>query len=364
MDINNPLTKEDANTNEDRLNEMSSSDSEAAEEEKSSENDNAVNEVTVKEAAAVANEETVLINEAAASDESRENKSAAEEKRPSDIGSLLQVVRYPVSRGPQFVTRHPAKACCLAILLYSLLSGFYVLCLYHSLNQQLIQAFVALGKSVSLGLRNMSDEVLRLLEGSIIYFISQIPVYGDSISEGAKAYFSDYLELLIAYLSSETNNFLYELYPAINLPEALGFLTGLLTAFLGILLVALILKIFLAIAKHPFRGFANIFSLLSILCLIKMPFFFIASILGLFLPNAAMAIIPLASIFGMSYMCAVLFKGSDKRSEDRLVFVFPFILIFMMIVVLIIFAAKGTATGYSIYTRLMEFYKMLIASLY
>ncbi len=275
------------------------------------------------------------------------------------IASLLEMIKHPVGAGPDFVKNSPAAPRNIAIALHALIMGFYVLSLYHSLNQKLLRSFVDLANSLSKGLANTSEEVLNVLKGSVVFFLSKIPLLGETISGAADQYLTDNLYLLTSYLTTETNNFLNELYPAVSLPEGIGFVAGVVTTLVGIGLSALVLKLFLHIAKHPTHSFSEIFSLLAIRSVVCIPIVFVLAIVSLFLPTLGILLFPLAMIFGMSYMCAVLFHSSDKTSEDRLVYVFPFLLILLLLVSLLVFALQGAATGASIGTRLSAFSQTL-----
>ncbi len=289
------------------------------------------------------------------------SEEAAEsgEKELSDFAALFQVVKYPSTKGALVVERHSMKAGGLAIAVHALIKGFFVLCLYHSLNQKLLLSFVNLGNSISNGLRNTSEELMDFLVKTFIFNISKIPIFGETISKVADQYLSDYLTLLATSISTETNDLLYNLYPAISLPEAIGFLAGVLASLIGIGLCALVLKLFLTLIKHPFQSFPEIFSLLAIRCVISIPIVFVTAILSVFFPVAGIILLPLATLFGMCYMFAVLFRSNNEISENRFVYVLPFVIILMLIVSVLTASVEGIATGASICVRLEAFFQTL-----
>ncbi|MCR5237589.1 MAG: hypothetical protein K6E34_10360 [Lachnospiraceae bacterium] len=282
-----------------------------------------------------------------------------EQKGYSDFAALFQVMRFPATKGPLVVTKHSAKAGVLAIAVQALVKGFFVLCLYHSLNQKLLLCFVTLGNTISNGLRNASAELMDFLVKTLIFNISKIPVLGETLSNMADQYLSDYLTLLATGISTKTNDLLYNLYPAVCLPEGIGFLTGVLASLIGIGLCALILKLFLAISKHPFQSFPEIFSLLSIRCVISMPIVFVAAILSIFFPIAGIVLLPLAALFGMCYMFAVLFRSNNEISENRFVYVLPFIIIVTLIISVLTASLEGIAAASTICMRLEAFSQTL-----
>ncbi len=288
-----------------------------------------------------------------------EEKSEKEEKRSSDFVALLQAVRFPATKGPLVVTKHSTKAGALAIAVQVLAKGFFVLCLYHSLNQKLLLNFVNFGNSISNGLRNTSEELMDFLVKTLIFNLSKIPIFGETISEAANQHLSDYLTLLATSISTGTNDLLYNLYPAISLPEGIGFLTGVLASLIGILLCALVLKLFLSIAKHPFRSFPEIFSLLAIRCVVSIPIVFFTSIISIFFPIVGIALLPLETLFGMSYMFAVLFRSNNEISENHFVYVLPFIIILIFFISVLTASVEGIATGASICVRLEAFFQTL-----
>ncbi len=330
-------------------------------ENKDIENKDIENKETEKIEADKENSTDMIAPEAESHDVEEATKGEEQIEQKDTVGfmSLFKILKFPASTGPVFVSKHPVKVWCTTMGVQALIMGFFALCVYHSINQAIIRTFIAIGTSVADGLNNMSKEVLELLQGSIIFYISKIPFVGESFSQAADKYLSANLTLLVSYLSSETNSFLYDLYPAVNLPEGIGFGAGVLASLIGALLTALILKMFLCIAKHPLRSFSEIFSFLAIRSVVNIPIVFVLAIIGLFFPAASIAILPLGLIFGMSYMTAVLFKSTDKRSEDRLVYVFPFIIILLMLISVITIAIEGVATGYSIYMRMSEFFQTL-----
>ncbi|MCR5748090.1 MAG: EI24 domain-containing protein [Lachnospiraceae bacterium] len=331
---------------------------EAVAEEKKNESENETEKIIENDIEKTTESETKIENEIEKTTESEiEKKEEDSDKSDPKPVSVLQVIRFPMSKGPAFVKQHSAKVWCPAILLHALVTGFYVLCFYHSMNQKLLRAFVDFGNSISVGLRNMSEEMARFLEETLIFNIAKIPVVGDTVSKIAGQYVSDYLTLFATSVSTETNEFLYELYPAINLPESLGFLMGLLTSLLGIILSALVLKIFLCIAKHPSRSFPEIFSLLAIRCVIRIPIVFAIAIFSIFFPVIGVAVLPIALLYGVSYMYGVLLKSTDKKSENRIIFLLPFIIIFMFMITVLMFAVEGIVTGASIYSRLSVFFQ-------
>ncbi|MCR5451242.1 MAG: hypothetical protein K6F00_01280 [Lachnospiraceae bacterium] len=286
-------------------------------------------------------------------------KAEKKEEGISDVKNLLRVVRYPASVGPGVVEKHSIKAWGPAIGLQALIQGFFVLCLYHSMNQRILSALVDLGHSVSKGLVNMSEEMIDFIEKTFIYNIAKIPILGESFSEAADTYLSDYLTLLSTGLSTETNNILYDLYPAINLPVGIGFLMGIVTSLLGVLLSALVIKLFVIITKHPFKSFPEIFSLLAIRSVVTIPMVFVLAILSIFFPMAGVVLMPLVSLFGMTYMFAVLFKSNNEISVNRFVYVFPLIIVLMLLVSAITSMIGGMATGASIGMRVMDFFQSL-----
>ncbi len=289
------------------------------------------------------------------SEENSENK----ERGISDFMDLLQVVRFPATKGPLVVTRHSAKAGAASIAVQALVKGFFVLCLYHSLNQKLLLNFVNFGNSISTGLRNTSEELMDFLTKTLIFNLSKIPFFGETISEVANQHLLDYLTLLATGISTETNDLLYNLYPAICLPEGIGFLMGVLASLIGIVLCALVLKLFLSISRHPYKNFPEIFSLLAIRCVISIPIVFVIAILSIFFPVAGIILIPLEMLFGMSYMFSVLFRSNNKTSENNFVFVLPFIIILLLIISVITASIEGIATGASICVRLEAFFQTL-----
>ncbi|MCR5774139.1 MAG: hypothetical protein K6G42_03545 [Lachnospiraceae bacterium] len=287
------------------------------------------------------------------------SEGAEEQKSTSDIMALLQVLRFPASIGPKVVTEHSTKASCIAIAVQALVKGFFVLCFYHGMNQKILRAFVNFANSISNGLRNMSEELIDLLAKTVIFNISKVPLLGEPISKVADKYLSGYLTLLATSFSTATNDILYDLYPAVSLPEGIGFLMGVLASLIGVGLSALVLKLFLVVAKHPFKSFPEIFSLLSIRSVVSIPIVFVVAILSVFLPMTGAMLLPLAALFGMSYMFSVLFNSNNRTSENRFVYVVPFIIILMLIISVLTSAIEGLATGASIYARLEAFFQTL-----
>ncbi len=277
----------------------------------------------------------------------------------SDLMDLLQVMRFPVNKGPGVVTEHSPKAWGPVIAVQALVNGFFVLCFYHSMNQKILNYFVNFGHSISNGLKNMSDELMAFLVNTVIFNVEKIPFIGESVSKAANNYLSDYLTLLATSISTETNDLLYNLYPAINLPEGIGFLMGVITSFLSVGLTALVLKLFLSISKHPFKSYPEIFSLLSVRGVVSIPIVFVISIISIFFPVVGVSLLPISMLFGMSYMLAVLFRCTDKTSQNRFVYVLPFIIILMFIILVLTVTIEGVLTGASIYVRLDAFFQTL-----
>ncbi len=286
-------------------------------------------------------------------------EEAERNKGISDFLSLLQVMILPVSKGPAVVSEHSVKAWPFAIAVQALVKGFFVLCFYHGINQAILRAFVEFGNSISDGLKNMSEEMMGFLVNTVIFNVSKIPFIGESISKAANNYLSDYLTLLATSISTETNDLLYDLYPAVSLPEGLGFLMGIIASLIGIGLSALVLKLFIIIIRHPYQSFPEIFSLLAIQSVISIPIILVVAIISLFSPAAGAVLLPLAAMFGMSYMFSVLFKGNDQISENRFVYVFPFVIILMLLISVVATAIEGIGAGASIYVRLDAFFQSL-----
>ncbi len=278
-----------------------------------------------------------------------------EKKELSDFMALLHVVIAPVSNGPGLVSKHSAKAWCPAIILQSLMKGFFVLCFYHSLNQEILKSFVEFGNSISNGLRNMSGEMTDFIVQTVAFNISKIPFVGETISKAVSNYISDYLTLIATGVSADTNDLLYNLYPAIKMPEGIGFLMGVLSSLVWIGLSALVLKLFLAISKHPFQKFSEIFSLLSIRCIVIIPIVFVLAITSIFFPIAGAVLLPISTLYGMCYMLAVLFKSNSKNSENRFVYVLPLFIILIIIVSMLTAIIEMGAAGASIIVRLDAF---------
>ncbi len=276
-----------------------------------------------------------------------------------DFPALLQVIKFPSSKGPVVVLDHSIKSWCPAILLQSFIKGFFVLCFYHSMNQKLLGIFVNFGNSISKGLQNMSDELMNILVNTVIFNVSKIPFIGESISKAANNYLADYITLLATSVSTGTNDFLYDLYPAISLPEGIGFLMGIFSSLLGIGLSALVLKLFLVLSKHPFQSYPEIFSLLAIKSIITAPIIFVISILSFFFPIAGGLLLPFAMLYGMSYMISVLFKTNTIISENRIVYFLPIFIILILIVSILTVVIEGIPTCASIYVRLNAFFQTL-----
>ncbi len=279
------------------------------------------------------------------------------ERFSSDVKSLLQLIVHPVSTGEGFVRKHSWKAWGFAMLLHAVMVGFFNLSLYHSTNQAILRGLMQIGDAVSKGLSTLSDTLIGALENSLVALLSMIPAVGEAISGFADQLLSQQISHLARYLSLEVRDFLQQLYPALKLPEGLGFLLGLIGTLAGTFLIALIMKLFMRIAKHPFRKYQEMLSLLAIRSMISIPIIFIASILALFIPVIGLFVCPLALLFGISYLYAVLLKSVDKDHENRLPFVFPFIVLVILGIVLLMVAITGVSSGVSIYLRLSEFFQ-------
>ncbi|MCR4904253.1 MAG: hypothetical protein K6A23_15450, partial [Butyrivibrio sp.] len=130
-----------------------------------------------------------------------------------DIADLLRVIIIPASKGPAVVAKHSAKVWPVAIAVYAIVKGFFVLCFYHGINQAILRAFVDFGNSIANGLKNMSEEMLGFIVNTVLFNVAKIPFIGESISKAANNYLSDYLTLLATGISTETNDLLYNLYP-------------------------------------------------------------------------------------------------------------------------------------------------------
>ncbi len=280
-------------------------------------------------------------------------------KSVSDWADLFRVIIFPASKGPYVVAKHSARACPIAIAVYAIVKGFFVLCFYYGINQAILRAFVEFGYSIADGIKIMSEEMKRFVVNAVIFNISKIPIIGEPISQAANNYLSDYLTLLSTSISTETNDNLYNLYPAISLPEGIGFLMGITASLIGIILSALVLKLFLVIIKHPFKSFPEIFSLLAIRCVISIPIIFVIAIISIFLPMAGVVLLPLEILYGISYMFSVLFKSNNEISENRFVYTIPFVIILMLLVSVIATAIEGVGAGISIYVRLDAFFQTL-----
>lgn len=276
-----------------------------------------------------------------------------------DIADLLRVIIIPASKGPDVVAKHSVKVWSIAIAVYAIVNGFFVLCFYHGINQAILRAFVDFGNSIANGLKNMSEEMMGFIVNTFLFNVAKIPFIGESISKAANNYLSDYLTLLATGISTETNDLLYNLYPAISLPEGIGFLMGIIASLICILLSALVLKLFLVVIKHQFKSFPEIFSLLAIQCVISIPIVFALAIISIFFPMVGAALLPLAMLYGMSYMFSVLFKSNNNISENRFVYVIPLVIILMLFISIIATTIEGIGAGASIYVRLDAFFQTL-----